>query len=34
MKKLIAGVLTGVMCLSLAACGSKTDTPDATDDEN
>ena len=34
MKKLIAGVLTGVMCLSLAACGSKTETPDATDDAN
>ena len=34
MKKLIAGVLTGVMCLSLAACGNKTETPDATDDAN
>ena len=30
-KKLIAMLLSAAMCLSLAACGQKTDTPDTTD---
>ena len=30
-KKLIAMLLSAAMCLSLAACGQKADTPDTTD---
>ena len=30
-KKLIAMLLSAAMCLSLAACGQKGDTPDTTD---
>ena len=30
-KKLIAMLLSAAMCLSLAACGQKPDTPDTTD---
>ena len=30
-KKIIAMLLSAAMCLSLAACGQKADTPDTTD---
>ena len=32
MKKLMAAAMAGALCLSMAACGSKTETPAATDD--
>ena len=32
MKKLMAAAMAGALCLSMAACGSKTETPDVTDD--
>ena len=32
MKKLMAAAMAGALCLSMAACGSKTETPDTTDD--